>query len=101
MPIGGSGLSLRSYDEVATARAIPQPILILQGDRDYQVTVADDLARWLRGLAGRPGVTVHQYPQADHAFIDGTGPPSPADYNHPGRVDPQVIADTAAWISNP
>ena len=102
--LGGAGpayfLDLRRYDEVGTARAIPQPILILQGDRDYQVTVADDLTRWLRGLAGRPDVTVHQYPQADHAFIDGPGPPSPADYDHPGHVDPQVIADIAAWISS-
>lgn len=26
--------------------------------RDYQVTVADDLARWQAGLAGRPDVTM-------------------------------------------
>jgi dienelactone hydrolase len=101
--LGGAGpayfLNLRSYNEVATARAIPQPILILQGDRDYQVTVADDLSLWLRGLAGRAGVTVHQYPQADHLFIDGTGPPTPADYDQPAHVDPAVIADIAAWIS--
>jgi len=101
--LGGAGpayfLNLRGYDEVATARAVPQPILILQGDRDYQVTVADDLSLWLRGLAGRAEVTVHQYPQADHLFIDATGPPSPADYDHAAHVDPQVIADITAWIS--
>jgi hypothetical protein len=41
--LGGAGpaywLDLRHYDAVAT-RAIVQPLLILQGDRDYQVTVA-------------------------------------------------------------
>ena len=100
--LGGAGptywLNLRSYNEIATARAIPQPLLILQGDRDYQVTVAVDLAVWLRGLAGRPNVTVHRYPQADHAFIDGTGPPTPADYDIAGHVDPSVITDIAAWV---
>jgi uncharacterized protein len=100
--LGGTGpaywLNLRSYDEVATARAIPQPLLLLQGDRDYQVTVADDLDVWLKGLAGRPNVTVRQFPAADHAFIDGTGPPSPADYDVPAHVDPAVINDIAAWI---
>jgi hypothetical protein len=43
-------------------------------------------------------VTVHQYPQADHFFIDATGPPTPADYDQPAPVDPAVIADIAAWI---
>jgi pimeloyl-ACP methyl ester carboxylesterase len=32
-------LSDLRYDEVATARTIPQPLLLLQGDRDCQVTV--------------------------------------------------------------
>jgi pimeloyl-ACP methyl ester carboxylesterase len=48
---GGVGpayyLSLQRYNEVATARSIPQPLLLLQGDRDYQVTVANDLEVWL------------------------------------------------------
>jgi len=100
--LGGTGptywLDLRQYDEVATARAIPQPLLVLQGDRDYQVTVTDDLDVWLKGLAGRTSVTVHQYPRADHLFVDGAGPPTPADYTTPGHVDPAVIAEIAAWI---
>ena len=91
-------LDLRNYDPVATARAIPQPLLILQGGRDYQVTVADDLSVWEHGLAGRPGVTVHVYPDDDHLFIAGSGPSSPADYQTPGHVDPHVIADIARWI---
>jgi hypothetical protein len=73
---------------VATARSIPQPLLLLQGDRDYQVTVANDLDVWLRGLRGHGGVTVVQFPNADHLFLDGTGPPTPADYQKPGHVDP-------------
>jgi Response regulator receiver domain len=48
--LGGAGpayyLSALRYNEVATARSIPQPLLFLQGDRDYQVTVADDLDVW-------------------------------------------------------
>jgi uncharacterized protein len=99
---GGLGaaywLDLRNADPVARARALSQPILILQGGRDYQVTVAQDLAAWEMGLAGRPDVTIHVYPKADHLFIDGTGPPSPADYEHPGHVDPQVITDIATWV---
>jgi dienelactone hydrolase len=100
--LGGVGpayfVNLDAYDEVATARAIPQPLLFLQGDRDYNVTVAADLDVWLRGLSGRAGVTVKQFPAADHEFIDGTGAPSPADYDTARHVDPAVIAAIAAWI---
>ena len=83
---------------MATARSIPQPLLFLQGDRDYQVTVANDLDVWLRGLRGRAGVTVVQFPDADHLFLDGSGPATPLDYQKPGQVDPAVIATIARWI---
>lgn len=42
------------YDQVANAAAVDRPTLVLQGGRDHQVTVADDLARWQAGLADRP-----------------------------------------------
>jgi pimeloyl-ACP methyl ester carboxylesterase len=100
--LGGAGrayfLSGFAYNEVATARSIFQPLLFLQGDRDYQVTVANDLDVWLRGLRGRAGVTVVQFPAADHLFLDGRGPPTPLDYQQAGHVDPVVIATIASWI---
>ncbi len=100
--LGGVGpayfLSGFRYNEVATARSVPQPLLLLQGDRDYQVTVANDLDVWLNGLKGRKGVTVVQFPKADHLFLDGSGPPTPVEYERPGHVDPKVTATIAAWI---
>ena len=100
--LGGVGpiyfLSGLEYDEVATARSIPQPLLLLQGDRDYQVTVANDLHVWLQGLMGRKGVTVVQFPKADHLFLNGSGAPSPLEYQKPGHVDPKVIGTIASWI---
>ncbi len=92
-------LSLRRYDEIATARALPQPLLLLQGGRDYQVTIPDDLDVWRRGLAGRRDVTVRLYPAASHLFIDGSGPSSPLEYQTAGHIDPRVTRDIAAWIA--
>lgn len=101
--MGGAGpayfLSDLRYDEVATARALPQPLLLLQGDRDYQVTVADDLDVWRKGLKGRDGVSVVQFPNANHLFIDGSGPPNPEEYETPGHVDAAVIATIAGWVN--
>ncbi|MYT32576.1 MULTISPECIES: alpha/beta fold hydrolase [unclassified Streptomyces] len=102
LPLGLSGsywLDLRAYDPVATAATLDIPLLILQGGRDYQVTVEDDLAGWRTGLAHRPDVTLHVHDAADHLFFPGTGPSTPADYARPQHVDPAVIADIAAWLA--
>ena len=104
MLLGGVGpiyfLSGLSYDEVATARSIPQPLLLLQGDRDYQVTVANDLDVWRQGLMGRKGVTVVQFPKADHLFLNGDGAPTPLEYQEPGHVGRKVIGAIALWIDS-
>ncbi|WP_235022912.1 alpha/beta hydrolase [Amycolatopsis alkalitolerans] len=87
-------LDLRDYDPVATAASLGKPTLILQGGRDYQVTVADDLPRW-RTLAD---ATIRVYEADDHLFFAGEGPSTPAGYQQPQHVDPAVIADIASWI---
>ena len=92
-------LDLRDYDQVAVAAALDKPILVLQGRRDYQVTVDDDLTRWQAGLAGRPDVTIRIYDADDHLFFAGTGDSAPADYQLPQHVDAAVIADVADWLT--
>ncbi|WP_405623632.1 hypothetical protein [Streptomyces sp. NBC_00076] len=92
-------LDLRSYDPVATAARLDKPVLILQGGRDYQVTVEDDLSLWREGLTGRPDVTIQIHEADDHLFFPGTGPSTPAGYMAPQHVDAAVIMDVAAWVT--
>ncbi|MFJ7496596.1 hypothetical protein ACIQZB_36620 [Streptomyces sp. NPDC097727] len=91
-------LDLRSYDPVATAAALDKPLLILQGGRDYQVTVEHDLPLWREGLIGRPDVTIRVHEADDHLFFPGTGPSTPAGYAAAQHVDAAVIRDVAAWL---
>jgi predicted alpha/beta-hydrolase family hydrolase len=93
-------LHLRDYDPVATAAALRQPLFIGQGGRDYQATVADDLARWQAGLHGRRDVTTRVYPADNHFFFPGAGPSSPAELNRPQHLDPQLVADLDAWLTS-
>ncbi len=92
-------LDLRGYDPVAVAAALGKPILILQGGRDYQATVAEDLARWRAGLAHRPDVTIRVYHPDNHMFFPGTGSSAPAEYEPAQHVDPAVVADVAGWLT--
>jgi uncharacterized protein len=91
-------LDLREYDPVVVAASLDKPILIVQGGRDYQSTVADDLAGWQAGLAGRPDVTIRVYDADNHLFFPGSGPSSPAEYEPAQHVDQAVVADIAGWL---
>jgi dienelactone hydrolase len=102
LPFGYSGaywLDVRDYDPVGTARQLGKPMLILQGGRDYQVTVDDDLALWRAGLDGREDVSIRVYDADDHLFFPGSGPSTPAGYEPRQHVDASVIADIADWIT--
>ncbi|HET9032317.1 MAG TPA: alpha/beta fold hydrolase [Dokdonella sp.] len=90
---------LNRYDPIDTARAIRQPILLLQGDRDYQVTVADEFSQWRKAFATNPRFELIEYPMLGHAFMPGNDPPGPKDYEKAAHVDSKVIDDIAAWIT--
>ncbi len=92
-------LDLRGYDPAGAAAALGKPILVIQGGRDYQVTVADDLSRWEAALNGRPRVTIRICPADNHLFFPGTGPSAPAEYEPAQHVDPDVITAIAQWLS--
>jgi hypothetical protein len=88
---------LKGYRPDLDAKSLNTPLLILQGERDYQVTMKDyDL--WKSALAVRSNVSFHSYPRLNHLFIAGEGQSRPEEYQQPGHVDVQVIADIANWI---
>jgi fermentation-respiration switch protein FrsA (DUF1100 family) len=73
------------------------PLLILQGERDYQVTVKD-FQNWQEALAGQSNVTLKTYPDLNHLFMAGTGQSIPDEYQTPGNVSPVIVQDIATWI---
>jgi hypothetical protein len=90
-------LDLRDYDAAATAKTLKQPLLILQGQRDYQVTQAD-FDGWKKALGASPNATFKLYPNLNHLFIAGEGKSTPSEYERTGHVAETVVADIAAWI---
>ena len=89
---------LKSYDPVAESARLQMPLLFLQGDRDFQVTMKD-FGLWKAGLAGSQQASFRNYPGLNHLFIPGEGPGSPAEYAKPGNVAPEVIDNIAQWLS--
>ena len=90
-------LDLRSYNPPTTIRGLKLPMLILQGQRDYQVTLAD-FNGWKNALSSSTNVTFKLYPKLNHLFIVGEGKSKPGEYEKTGHVSEGVIQDIAAWI---
>lgn len=88
---------LNDYQPAQTAATLTIPILVLQGERDYQVTL-DDLKGWRKALDGRPNVTIKTYPALNHLFMAGEGKSTPAEYERAGHVADVVLDDIARWI---
>ena len=90
-------VDLRGYSPPAAALKLKQPILILQGERDYNVTM-DAFRDWQKALANRAGTSFKSYPKLDHLFLEDAGPATPADYARPRNIPKYVVDDIATWI---
>lgn len=91
-------LSLHDYHQVAVAKKLSRPLLILQGGSDFQVSPTQDFSVWKRALGDRSDVTFHLYPGLSHLFRPAGKTKTLADYLQPRATDPKVISDIARWI---
>ena len=90
-------VDLKGYDPAAAAKKLAIPMLILQGERDYQVTMTD-FALWKTAVGSAKGVVMKSYPSLNHLFVAGVGKSLPAEYSKPGHVAPPVIDDIANFV---
>lgn len=110
---GSYWLDLRGYDPTTAAAGLDLPMLVLQGEHDYQVTMTD-FARWNTALGGRDDVTLTSFPGLNHLMIAAPTPtPSassaaagqgalggPEDYQVPGHVDVAVVDAIAGFVQD-
>ena len=89
-------LDLRTYHPADVAASLTIPILVLQGERDYQVTMTD-FSLWHDALSGHANATFKSYFDLNHFFFSGSGPSRPTEYTVPTHVSRAVVEDIAAW----
>lgn len=93
--------SLNNYNVLLTARNLQKPILIMQGGRDYQVTMTD-FNLWVENFKNSVShdQTFIEYSNLNHLFIKGNSKSYPEEYNHKADVSENMIKDMADWINN-
>ena len=91
-------LDLKGYNPAEEVKKLSLRILILQGERDFQVTMKD-FDMWKAALGGNKAVELHSYPALNHLFVAGEGKSAEAEYRKPGHVAPEVVEQIAKWIA--
>ena len=88
---------LAAYDVVQAAEEITEPVLVLQGEEDYQVTMTD-FSMWQEAFRGKGNWKLISYPGLTHLFMPGQKSEGSAAYTREARVDEQVIQDIAGFM---
>lgn len=101
LPLGASQYYWKyvlNYNHVETLDGLDINVLILQGERDYQVTM-DEFISWKKNFKDKPNVKLISYSGLNHLFIYGEEKSKPQEYKKEGNVSDKVIEDMANWIN--
>lgn len=89
---------MKEYDQVETARNLDLPLLFLNGERDYQVTLERDFSAWQSALSDNENAEFESFENLNHLFIPGTGDPNPDEYMKESHVSESVIQRISEFV---
>jgi dienelactone hydrolase len=90
-------VDLNNYDQLATAKKMKNRILVVQGERDFQVSV-HDFELWKSALSTNKNASFKLYPELNHLFTPQKEKGNGSQYRIPANVDINLINDISAWI---
>lgn len=103
----GNGTTLYYFKEMGEHPAsgylekLEKPVLILQGDKDFQVKLREDYDAYRALLEGKPNVTFRLYEGLNHAFVPAICEDismARQEYSRERHIGENVIGDIAGWI---
>ncbi len=80
-----------------------KPLLIMQGEKDFQVNIEKDFGAYKALLANKPNVTFKLYENLNHTFVPAlyeSISKAKKEYNVERHIGEDVIADIANWIKS-
>jgi len=103
----GGGTTLYYFKEMGEypstdyLMGLEKPLLILQGEKDFQATVAKDYAAYGELLKGKENVTFKVYEGLNHAFVPALYDSvlkAKKEYGIERHIGMDVISDIATWV---
>lgn len=87
----------RDYVPAEFAQKQTKPMLILQGENDWQVSMKQ-YEGWKEALKARNDISYISYPKVNHLLVEYDGVSVGMEYNNPAHVSATIIKDMAEWI---
>ena len=103
----GGGTTLYYFKEMgqptveAWLQKTRKPMLVMQGEKDFQVKASVDFEMYRRLLGDRDNVTFRLYPGLNHAFVPArfdSIADAKKEFTPERHIGPQVLDDLADWI---
>ena len=103
----GGGVTLYYFKEMGERpvesylKTLKKPILVMQGEKDFQVKADVDFRMYKEILAGHPDASFILYDNLNHAFVPsvyGSISKAKQEYGVEQHIGENVIADIARWI---
>ena len=104
----GGGVTLYYFKEMGEPpvefylRSLTKPILVMQGEKDFQVKADTDFRLYKELLADHPNASFILYENLNHAFVPsvyGSISKAKQEYGVEQHIGENVIADIARWIA--
>lgn len=89
---------LNKIDLIKLAKNNKKPVLIIQGERDYQVPISE-FNLWKETLQPFNNYSFNSYKKLNHLFLEGEGKSVPNEYFVRSNVPEYVIDDIGKWIN--
>ena len=104
----GGGVTLYYFKEMGEPpvesylKTLKKPILVMQGEKDFQVRADTDFRMYKEILADHPRASFRLYENLNHAFVPsvyGSISKAKQEYGVEQHIGENVIADIARWIA--
>lgn len=86
------------YNAIKEAQSLSIPMFMVFGFRDYQVPFSN-YNIWLKEMTGNKNATIKIYFGVNHIMREGTGEPTPMEYNEKKAMSTQVMNDIITFIN--
>jgi alpha-beta hydrolase superfamily lysophospholipase len=88
---------LNNLNIITLAKKNKKPVLVLQGERDYQVPFSEYL-NWKTTLKDNTNNQFLSFQKLNHMFLEGEGKSTPEEYATRSNVPDYVIDEITKWI---
>ncbi|MFZ4797472.1 MAG: alpha/beta fold hydrolase [Bacteroidia bacterium] len=89
---------LNNLNTIELAQSNNKPVLVLQGERDYQVPLSEYL-KWKNALINKTNYQFTSFQKLNHLFLEGEGKSTPDEYFNRSNVPEYVIDEITKWLN--